>query len=115
MGPCDPSTCALIRSLSLPVQTRHKAPSGRRTANLRGDSLAVFTFCELLDHLPIESWDVVRLAAGDDAVINHNLLVDPVRAGVLQIGLQRWPGSDRPAAHGFSVDERPWSMANRGD
>ena len=42
----------------------------------------------LLDHLAVERRDVVRLARRDQPVVGHAFLIDPVRAGVLQVRAQ---------------------------
>ena len=46
---------------------------------------------EELDHFTVECGDVIRLAAGDEIAIDHHFLIHPFRAGVLKIGLERWP------------------------
>jgi len=51
----------------------------------------VSPLAELLDHLLVERRDVVRLATRDDAVVDDDLLVDPLAAGVADVGLQRRP------------------------
>jgi hypothetical protein len=38
-----------------------------------------------LDNLLAESRNIVRLAAGDEVSVDDDLLVDPVRAGVLEV------------------------------
>lgn len=51
---------------------------------------------EQLDHLPIERQDIVGLAAGDEPLVDHCFLINPLSAGVAQIGLQRRPRGDAP-------------------
>src|SRR5882762_1823820 len=46
---------------------------------------------ELFDHLLVESWYVVRLAAGYQAIVDNCFLVNPPRAGIFKIGLQGRP------------------------
>jgi len=46
---------------------------------------------EQLDHLLVEGRDVVRLAARDEVVVDDDLLVDPLAAGVADVGLERRP------------------------
>jgi len=45
----------------------------------------VHTLGELLDHLPAERRDVVRLAAGDEVAVHHDLLIDHFGAGIAQL------------------------------
>src|SRR5213076_1825281 len=42
---------------------------------------------ELLDHLVVEGGEVVGLAAGHEALVDDDLLVDPLAAGVADVGL----------------------------
>src|SRR5437763_16792680 len=56
---------------------------------LRG--MRVHALPELLDHLSVERRDIVGLAARDEPVVHDDLLVDPVGAGVAQIGLEGRP------------------------
>src|SRR2546428_14028617 len=48
----------------------------------------VSPLAELLDHLPVESGNVVGVPAGDGPLIDEDLGVDPFRAGILEIRLQ---------------------------
>src|SRR5207253_8649378 len=77
--------------------------------------LLVTAFGELLDQLLVERGYVVRLAARDEAVVDVDLLVDPVPAGVADVGLQGRERRQRPAAHDAGLDQRPWRMADRAD
>src|SRR5689334_4845971 len=75
----------------------------------------VLAFADLLDELAAERRDVVGLAARDDAAVDHHLLVDPARAGVLEIGLERRPRGDLQALDRAGFDERPRSVADHAD
>ena len=44
---------------------------------------------DLLDELRAERRDVVRLPARHDALVDHDLLVDPPGAGIDEVGLDR--------------------------
>jgi len=55
----------------------------------------VATLGELLGDLGAEGIEVVRLAAGDEALVDDDLLIDPFPAGVADVGLQG--GRRRPA------------------
>src|SRR5262249_46461931 len=46
---------------------------------------------EFLDHLSIEGGNVRRLAARDQASVDHHLFVAPSSARVSNIGLKGWP------------------------
>src|SRR3954470_21849568 len=75
----------------------------------------VLALAELLDDLRAEGGEVVRVAGGDEALVDDDLLVDPVRAGVAQVGLQRRPRGDLPAAHDVGLDQRPRAVADDAD
>src|SRR6187551_3251861 len=49
-------------------------------------SSGVNPFADLLGHLVAEGGEVVRLAARDEPVVHHDLLVDPVPARVFDVG-----------------------------
>src|SRR5262245_33918847 len=59
--------------------------------------------------------DVVRLAARDETLVDVHFLVDPVGAGVAQIGLQRRGRGQRAVAHDTGLDQRPRRMADGAD
>ena len=46
---------------------------------------------ELLDDLGVEGVEVVGFAAADQPLVDVDLLVDPLGAGVAQVGLQARP------------------------
>src|SRR5260370_15651701 len=70
--------------------------------------------CKLLDGRLAERVEVVGLAARDEALLDNDLLVDPCAAGVADVGAQARPRRHRPAPDHVSLDEHPWSMADRG-
>src|SRR6185295_1522437 len=78
-------------------------------------TLRVPAFCDLLDELPAEGGNIVRLAARDDAAIGDYFLVDPLRPGVDQVGLERRPRGHGAAFHGARLDQRPWAVADHAD
>ena len=63
----------------------------------------------------VEGRDVVRLAAGDDALVGDHLLVDPGAAGVADVGPQARPGGQGAAAHDVGLDQHPGCVADRRD
>jgi hypothetical protein len=62
-----------------------------------------------------ERRDVVGVAAGDQVVVDDDLLVLPGRTRVAQVGLQARPRGDRAVAHDVGLDERPGRVADRGN
>src|SRR5688500_3999281 len=78
------------------------AGSARCALLLDAARLAAGTMAALaehLDQLAVERRQVRGLAARHQAAIHHDLLVDPLRAGVHQVGFQRWP-----RGHGAALD-----------
>ncbi|KAI1691004.1 tripartite tricarboxylate transporter family receptor domain-containing protein [Ditylenchus destructor] len=59
--------------------------------------------------------NVVGLSAGDELAVDDDLLVAPLRARVLQVGLQRGPRGHLVALDAAGVDQRPWAVADRRD
>src|SRR5690606_472931 len=98
------------RGASTPCRSR-VAPGSRSTraldASLGGAGGALLGVREDLDDLAVEARDVGRLAAGDEVPVDDDLLVDPVRAGVTQVALQRRPGRDPTPPQGPGLDQRP--------
>jgi hypothetical protein len=48
----------------------------------------MLSFAEFFDHLRVESGNVRWFTAGDEPVIDDDLTVDPVGAGVAQVRLE---------------------------
>jgi hypothetical protein len=69
---------------------------------------------ELLDQLGVEGRQVVRLAAGDQTLVDH-LPVDPFGTGVPEVGADRRPRGHGAAAHHVGLDQQPGSVADRAD
>ena len=92
--------------------------AGRLTK--RADALAlalVLALAELLDDLGAERRQVVRIARGHEALVDHDLLVDPGAARVADVGLQRRPRRDRAAARATSASTSvhgPWQITPTG-
>jgi hypothetical protein len=84
----------------------------RRSGSGRASVPAV---AEFLDHLLIEGRNVVRSSARDQAVVHDDFFIDPIRARVPDISLDRGPGSDGPAADNACVDQDSGGVADRGD
>ena len=73
----------------------------------------MFALGEFLDHLAIESGDIVGLATGNEPVVDDNFLINPVRAGIFQISLNRAVAGDFSPAHHAGVNQRPGPVADR--
>src|SRR5690242_3103412 len=78
-------------------------------------ALLVAPFPYLLDDLGHEGLEIAGRAAGDDALVHHDLLVDPLAAGVLDVLADRLVGGEREALHRVGLDQQPRRMADRGD
>ena len=87
----------------LPVQ-----PVGLPAASLG----RVLAFGELLDNLRAERGQVVGSAAGHQALVGDDLLVDPGAAGVADVGGQGRPRGQGAAADHVGFDQRPRSVAD---
>jgi len=59
--------------------------------------------------------NVVGLAAGDQVTVVHHHSIDPIAAGVANIGFQGRPRRERPIAHDVGLHQYPRAMANRRD
>src|SRR5687768_13640752 len=68
-------------SLTRALRAGTRGPRGGRCVSARL-CLSVLALGDLLDHLVAEGREVVRLAAGHQAVVDVHLLVDPVGTGV---------------------------------
>jgi hypothetical protein len=69
---------------------------------------------ELLDDLGVEGRQVGRLAAGDQAAVGVDLLVDPGPAGVLDVGPDARPRRQGAALDHVGLDQGPGAVADRG-
>src|SRR5205809_393645 len=74
--------------------------------------LLVPTLAELLDDLLVERRQVVRLAARDETLVDHDLLVDPLAPGVADVGLEARPRRDLAAAYHARFDQHPRAVAD---
>lgn len=64
----------------------------------------------------MEGRNVVRSSARDQAVVHDDFFIDPIRARVPDISLDRGPGSDGSAADNACVDQDlgAWQIAATG-
>src|SRR5215218_3244448 len=88
--------------------------SSIRAYPLARGSTRVTPLADLLGQLLAEGREIVRPAARHEAVVHHDLLVDPIAAGVADIGLNRRPRGDGPVAHDVGLHERPGAVADYG-
>src|ERR1700759_4584493 len=70
---------------------------------------------ELLDDAGVERRNVVRLAARRQIAVGDHFLVDPVCAGIREVGLDRRIRRHAPATRGPGLDHEPWPVANGRD
>src|SRR6185312_8187867 len=91
---------------------RNAGSAGRRSPLALG---GVRAFGELLDDLSAERRQVVGLAAGDEAAVGDDLLVDPVGARVAQVGLEAGPRRQPDAVHDAGLGQHPRRVADRPD
>src|SRR6185437_6022934 len=84
-------------------------------SSFSGSLALVITFGEFLGHLAVERRNVVRLTARHEAHVGDDFSVDPVAAGVANVGLQRGPRGEGVIAHDVRLDEEPRTVAYRGD
>src|SRR5215212_8665649 len=73
----------------------------------------VLALGELLDDLRAEGLEVVRVAARHESLVDHNLLVDDLGAGVAQVGADARVRSDLAPAGHVRLDEDPRAVADR--
>src|SRR5919201_2617366 len=94
-----------------PNRAGRRCPRSARDGRL---SLAlVDALADLLDRLVAERVEIVGLAAGDEAAVDVDLLVDPVPAGVADVGLEARPRGQRPTPDHPGLDQRPRPVADR--
>src|SRR5215211_3236183 len=75
----------------------------------------VHALADLLRELGAEGGEVVGLAARHEAVLHHDLLVDPLPARVRDVGLDAGPGRELAAPDHVRLHERPWAVTDRRD
>src|SRR5262249_36916074 len=105
--------------MSPPPPPEHGSHLSLRRAVLAAGSARgchlMLALCELLDDLVAERRQIVRLARGHQALVDHYLLVDPFAAGVADVGLQARVRGERAAPHQVGLDQRPGAMADDAD
>jgi len=71
-------------------------------------------FGQGLDECVAEGWDVFRFAAGDDVAVLDDFPVDPVGAGVREVGVDGGPGGHGLALDDACFDEPPRAVTDGG-
>src|SRR6185437_9195634 len=94
---------------------RLSTKDGTRRGLFGGMPVGVPALAKFLDDLLVEGGNVVRLAAGDEALIDDDVAVDPFGAGIPEVGLERGPGRHPAAAHDVGLDQHPWAVTDRAD
>ncbi|PAV92551.1 hypothetical protein WR25_25866 [Diploscapter pachys] len=59
--------------------------------------------------------EIIGVAAGDEALVDDDLLIDPIAAGVADVGLQAGEGRERAALHHIRLDQGPGRVTDGGD
>ena len=88
--------------------------AGHRERVTGSGGLAGGAVREGLEQGGAEGREVVGVAARDEVAVLDDLLVDPFRTGVAQVGPEAGPARDGAAAHHVGLDERPRCVADRG-
>ena len=70
---------------------------------------------DLLDELRGERRNVFGLAARDEPLVDDDLLVDDLRAGVPEVDADRRPGRHAPPLRDARVDQEPRTVADGAD
>src|SRR5688500_16467878 len=83
-----------------------------RSVALLGLPESVAALCEFLDHLAVEGGDIVGPAARDKTVIYYHLSVNPLRPGVLEVGLYGRIGCHSAALYDACINQSPRAVAN---
>jgi amino acid efflux transporter len=89
--------------------------AGRRETRTGSGRLAGGAVGDGLEQGGVEGRQVVGVAARDEVAVLHDLLVDPLRAGVAQVGLEAGPARHGAATHDVGLDEGPGRVADRRD
>src|SRR5829696_1964674 len=84
----------------------------RRLTGCRGALALVAALADLLGELVAERRQIVGPAARHEAVVDHDLLIDPVAARVADVGSQAGPRRDLAVAQHISFHERPGAVAD---
>src|SRR6476660_7123236 len=75
----------------------------------------MLAFSDFFDHLGVERGNVIRLAAGHQAVIDDDLFVHPIAPSILDVALNRGPRRESPPTHQAGFNQHPWSVADGAD
>src|SRR5690348_7247518 len=67
------------------------------------------------DRLPVERRNIVRFTTRYQITIDHDLPIHPLGAGVMEVCLEGWPGSDPSPTCRSGLDDGPGAVADGGD
>ena len=70
--------------------------------------------CQGFDDLFAEGGDVFGSAAGDEVAVPDDLFVDPLGAGIFEVGVDGGPGGDGLAFDDVGFDQAPGPVADGG-
>src|SRR4051812_31135804 len=104
----SPSWCDGAAATPGPTE---QLPRGHRLLALAGMN----AFAELLDELLAERGQIVRVTRRDEPLADDALLVDPVAAGIADVGRQRRKRRKLAPTHEVGFDEQPRRVADRSD
>src|SRR3954452_6132870 len=90
------------------------SPRAPPTPLRRVAALGVAAFLHLFDDLGAEGLEVTRIARGDDALVDDDLRILPLRAGIGDVGLDRFVGRHPAALRDAGLDQQPGRVADRG-
>jgi hypothetical protein len=69
-------------------------------------------FCEFFDHFPVERWNVIGFATGNQSIVHYHFLIDPARACIAHIDLDRRSRSHFSATNKVYADQNLRAMAD---
>ncbi len=81
----------------------------------RGNLGGVDAFAKFFDHFSVELGNVVGLAAGHEAAVGDDGLIDPFRARIFKISLDGFVAGEFAAFDDAGIDEGPWAVTDGGD
>jgi hypothetical protein len=78
-------------------------------------TICLASFGQSFDELIAEGGDVFGFAAGDEVAVLHDLFVDPVGTGVLEVGVDGGPGGDGLSFDYVGFNQAPGTVADGSD
>lgn len=87
--------------------------SSKRPALIPSCGRCADTFCDFLNEFGTEGGQIIGISAGNKAVVDHDFLIGPCTAGVLDIDLQRRVGRQGATLKHARFDQCPGCVAYR--